>query len=56
MPAQNDNRTDQGSPTSGRKTYQAPRLSCYGDVGEITQQVATGPRGDGGGSGMTKTG
>jgi hypothetical protein len=40
MPAQNDNRTAQGSPTSGRKAYQAPELCRYGDVGEITQTIS----------------
>jgi len=41
MPAQNDNRTVQGSATSGRKAYESPRLSCYGDVGSLTQTLNT---------------
>ena len=32
----NDKRTVQSSQAS-RKAYEAPRLSCYGDVGAITQ-------------------
>ena len=41
MPPQNDNRTVLRSPANSRKAYQAPKLCCYGDVGAITQAVAT---------------
>jgi hypothetical protein len=39
MSAPNDNRTGQGSRASGRKAYQKPLLSCYGNVTEVTQAV-----------------
>ena len=58
MPAQNDDkRTGQGLATSARKAYQAPRLCCYGDVGDITQAVGTASKTSDGGMGLAnKTG
>jgi len=53
MPAPNDNRTVHGSQTSGRRAYQAPQLWCYGDVGAITQQVASTTKVSDGGQGLT---
>lgn len=57
MPAHNENGTVQSSLASGKKAYQAPRLCCYGNVGDITQAVASNTKTSDGGMGSTnKTG
>jgi hypothetical protein len=33
---------DTPTPTQNRKPYTAPRLTCYGDLAELTQYLAGG--------------